>query len=311
MKILPFCTLALCAAFCFSACGKASTSSCAPPITGIPNPMVSVDSAAAFDALGFTIDAPANAKDIDYFIIDKSLAQVDFTLDDIIYCYRASKTTEDISGVYANFDRAARHLSCKRGDVAIEIDIKRIIGDMSGFVAAWQDGDVMHSLYAKSALPEETFNSVCLALATKTDAQPASSSVATDADAKRTAAHLFVQHFYEEMGKDTHFKTFTINDISVIAPDTWDSIHVTGVPLDQIWLSGESGLTWAQYLQQKDAQLVMALFTYTYTDAALAAAPQFAEGENLQFSLVTQDEKGNCVIVDQSMRAPAVSEQIK
>ncbi|MEG2435946.1 MAG: hypothetical protein RSB47_06415, partial [Ruthenibacterium sp.] len=80
--------------------------------------------------------------------------------------------------------------------------------------------------------------------------------------------------------------------------------------LDEIKLTGESGLTWAQYLAQKDAQLVMAAFTYTYTDEALAADPQYAEGENLQFSLVTQDDSGNYVLIDQSMRGPAANEAI-
>ncbi|MEG1924598.1 MAG: hypothetical protein RR415_02510 [Ruthenibacterium sp.] len=306
MKILRFFACPFLLLFCFSACGTAVSSSASSTI-GIPNPMVAVDSAAAFEALGFAIDAPANAADVDYFIIDKTLAQVDFTLNDVKYCYRAKKTTEDISGVYENFDRAARMATAVRGDEKIDIHIKKIIGDGGGFVAAWQDGDIMHSLFAKSTVAEDVFTGVCLTLAE--NGAPAVENMPLYT-AKAADAAAFIRKIYEDMGEDTHYKTFEILDVSVIDADSYAATHVNGVTLDEIKLTGESGLTWAQYLAQKNAQLVMAAFTYTYTDAALAAGPQYAEGENLQFSLVLQDESGNYVLVDQSMREPAAIETI-
>ncbi|MEG1447241.1 MAG: hypothetical protein RSC58_08255 [Ruthenibacterium sp.] len=306
MKILRYLVCPVLLVFCFSACGTAVSSSASSAI-GMPNPMVAVDSAAAFDTLGFSIDAPAEAKDVDYFIIDKTLAQVDFTLNNIQYCYRAKNTTEDISGVYENFDKAARMETAVRGDEKIDIHIKKIIGDGGGAVAAWQDGDIMHSLFAKSTVAEDVFAELCLILAERGASAVENVPPHT---AKAADPVAFIRQIYDDMGEDTHYKTFEVLDVSVIDADSYAATHVNGVTLDEIKLTGESGLTWAQYLAQKDAQLVMAAFTYTYTDEALAADPQYAEGENLQFSLVTQDDSGNYVLIDQSMRGPAANEAI-
>lgn len=69
----------------------------------IINPVIEQDSAKALADIGLPIDAPKGAADVQYFIIDGKLAQVDFTLDGKEYTYRASKSEEDNSGVYMEF----------------------------------------------------------------------------------------------------------------------------------------------------------------------------------------------------------------
>lgn len=61
-------------------------------------PFEDVQSAADFEDLGFTIDAPENAEDVSYCILDGEIAQVTFSLDGHSYTYRASKLDGDFSG---------------------------------------------------------------------------------------------------------------------------------------------------------------------------------------------------------------------
>ena len=68
----------------------------------IPNPVVDVDSAEAFRELGITLEAPANAADVTYSVINKELAQINFTVDGVRYNLRAAKTADDISGLYGD-----------------------------------------------------------------------------------------------------------------------------------------------------------------------------------------------------------------
>ena len=49
--------------------------------------------------LHFRADAPAGSEDIDYSILDGSIAQVDFTYSGKSYCLRASKQSGDFSGI--------------------------------------------------------------------------------------------------------------------------------------------------------------------------------------------------------------------
>ena len=68
-----------------------------PPVM-VGAPFEDVQSAADFEDLGFTIDAPENAGDVSYCILDGEIAQVTFTLDGHSYTYRASKLDGDFSG---------------------------------------------------------------------------------------------------------------------------------------------------------------------------------------------------------------------
>lgn len=61
-----------------------------PPVLG-GSPFEDVDGADGFEKLGFTIDAPENAGDIQYCIVDGEIARVRFSVGGHEYTYEASK----------------------------------------------------------------------------------------------------------------------------------------------------------------------------------------------------------------------------
>ncbi|MDR2672580.1 MAG: hypothetical protein LBC35_04730 [Coriobacteriales bacterium] len=84
---------------------SASGSSDSSAATGLPNPVVQVNGAGDIEGrLGFRLQAPGSATTATYSIIDNSLGQVQFSLDDT-FTYRGQKTDAltDISGMYYDF----------------------------------------------------------------------------------------------------------------------------------------------------------------------------------------------------------------
>lgn len=63
------------------------------------NPFVEVESADAFKALSVTLDAPADAQEVSYAIIDGKIAELRFTLGGKAYIARASAQEGDFSGL--------------------------------------------------------------------------------------------------------------------------------------------------------------------------------------------------------------------
>lgn len=89
------------------ACGQA-TQTAVPESeaqAGMPNPMVEVTDASAFeDQLGITINPQDMSDEAKLFIIDNQIAQIEYTLlgvdgDDVYVTLRASKEQKDISGI--------------------------------------------------------------------------------------------------------------------------------------------------------------------------------------------------------------------
>lgn len=65
------------------------------------NPFVEVEGVEDFQRqLGFRIDAPDDAEDISYHIIDGKIADVDFAIGEHRYNLRASRENDDFSGLY-------------------------------------------------------------------------------------------------------------------------------------------------------------------------------------------------------------------
>ena len=109
MKKITVIALLFALTFSLAACGGSRTAEKPADATDpanvtaqIPNPVVDVDSAEAFKELGITLEAPENAQDVFYSIISGSIAQIQFTSDGAAYNLRASKTEDDISGVYGS-----------------------------------------------------------------------------------------------------------------------------------------------------------------------------------------------------------------
>ncbi|MBR7033937.1 MAG: hypothetical protein IKI03_09950 [Clostridia bacterium] len=66
---------------------------------GMPNPIVEVDSAEAFEELGVSLSIPGGAENVRYSIIDGKIAEVDFKYGEHEYCLRGSKTESDFAGI--------------------------------------------------------------------------------------------------------------------------------------------------------------------------------------------------------------------
>lgn len=106
------------------------------------SPFEDVQSAADFEQLGFTIDAPEGASEISYCIAYGATAQVDFTLNSCAYLYEASAEK-----VFS--DSAAEMPSLYGGD------------------AVWQADGVQYRLHSSSAISEQTLLQLAMQLAVK------------------------------------------------------------------------------------------------------------------------------------------------
>lgn len=105
MKKLVALTLALMMVFALCACGESVNDEPEETDNGgnaqMVNPMVEVTPAELENAIGVALVPPEGAEDVNYFIINSVLGEVQFMYDGLEYNYRAQKTAEfqDISGV--------------------------------------------------------------------------------------------------------------------------------------------------------------------------------------------------------------------
>lgn len=157
MKKILVITVAVVLIFVFAACRQDVSPAAEPAQTEtqdqaeLPNPVVEVDGSADFEPLGFTISAPEGATDVTYSIIAGSLAQIEFTLDGRSYTYRAAKSEDDISGVYATFDEAEQSIDLETEDFLVTIRMRTIGGGESGALATWDLSGTVYSLYTPDA----------------------------------------------------------------------------------------------------------------------------------------------------------------
>lgn len=108
----------------------------------IASPFEEVDSAKIFeDRLGITADAPKGAKNVMYNILTGNVAQVDFELDGHEYMLRASKSDEELSGLYG------KDKGTKQYDGEYNTQLKTIeIDGKDTYSLTWQKGSVYYTL---------------------------------------------------------------------------------------------------------------------------------------------------------------------
>ena len=105
------------------------------------NPYVEVGDASAFAPLGISVDAPEDAEDRSYAIIDGEIAEVDFSLDRHSYSLRASKSG-DFSGM--NGETVSREPIENGGDA--ELVTLKVDGVGECRIVEWTSGDVNFAL---------------------------------------------------------------------------------------------------------------------------------------------------------------------
>jgi len=125
--------------------------------TELPNPMMeraSVDEIQ--NALGFSFNSlPANTSDIQYFTIDNTIAQADFTADGVTYTVRkAEANAGDITGVYTKFT-SSQTIANSTG-----IDVLYQYNEGSEGLATWSAGNNVYSVFCESGARLDAMQSI-------------------------------------------------------------------------------------------------------------------------------------------------------
>lgn len=131
----------------------------------LPNPMVEVENAAAFEKLKLYIDAPVDATDAKYFIISDLIAQVSFKLDGKEYVYRAAHSEEDISGIYATFDDEEQGVEIDGEDWYASLRTRTVAGGAQGTLTTWAYDTAHFSLYNGGSADTKAVNDLAGRLA--------------------------------------------------------------------------------------------------------------------------------------------------
>lgn len=171
LKIIAMLLVVLAMAACSAPSSEASSSSQQAESQssslqggGMANPVVDCAGPEDFAPLGFTIDAPQDAKDVRYSVISGEIAQVNFTAPDgAEYTYRASSVQEDISGVYDAFEDRQLSVNASYSDHDIALTVKTTTE--GGRLAEWKWGDVNYSLFTPDKTEDDAVTSLCLSLA--------------------------------------------------------------------------------------------------------------------------------------------------
>lgn len=114
----------------------------------LPNPVRVVSGSEAFEEIGLTMRIPEKIENAEYSIINDSIAQINFSVDQVEYNYRGSVKESDISGIYEEFDDQVVSLraSYSGGDITIEIKTTKAGNQLASF----RIDDTSYSLYSKT-----------------------------------------------------------------------------------------------------------------------------------------------------------------
>ena len=105
----------------------------------IANPYTALNSSEEIEKqLGIKIDAPRGADDIEYAVVDGTLADIRFSFGGDPYTLRASKADSDISGLFGE------EVSSERLDNAILTTVQS--GSETYLKLTWTDGEAHYSL---------------------------------------------------------------------------------------------------------------------------------------------------------------------
>ena len=117
----------------------------------LPNPITEYGSAEELRAaLGFGVEAPAEAEEVRYSAISGTIAQVSFTRSGKDYCLRAAEMTEDFSGLYGE-EREPRLIDTETGAALTEI----LDGETVFRKLVWREGEVTYILSNTDGASEE------------------------------------------------------------------------------------------------------------------------------------------------------------
>ena len=123
------------------------------------NPFVEVENADAFKALSITLDAPENAREVSYAVIDGEIAEIRFVLDGKSYLVRASAQEGDFSGLNGP-ETGAETVDAKRNAVLVQVDTGIEIYQK----ITWTNGKINYCLYGDDGADKDQVLAVYEAL---------------------------------------------------------------------------------------------------------------------------------------------------
>ncbi len=114
------------------------------------NPFVEVESAEAFRELSITLDAPDDAENVSYAVIDGKIAHVQFELDGKGYIARASAQDGDFSGI------VGEEILIETVDAKTSAVLSEVQSDgASYYKIVWTNGKVSYCLYGTDGAERE------------------------------------------------------------------------------------------------------------------------------------------------------------
>lgn len=128
----------------FSTAAETEAVSTAAETAAEQAPMEQVEGTEAFSSLPVSLGAPEGAENVEYYLIDGTVAEVNFVENGAHYSFRGGQGEEDVSGVYETLSQEA--LTASGVDLTAEIRTTA----SGGRLAAWTDGVVRYSLYTSS-----------------------------------------------------------------------------------------------------------------------------------------------------------------
>lgn len=246
----------------------------------LPNPLVPAANAKEINAAArVNLACPVDAADVQYFILDGDVAQINFTLADADYVLRGSLRGDDIAGVY---DTAGETVTVKETavDGSVEVELK---GFQNGSLAHWIWGDAQYTLYSRNAgIDAATIvRMACVAITQSVSTPPA--------DAK-----AYLQRIYQADARPER----SIKSIEVIEPDAYETAMPNGNDIDKTIQNPHTGITWSDFLTRYDsAQLLHTAYSLT----GMEKTAQTADGEYERYSIVAQAENGSYYVAVRSM----------
>lgn len=130
----------------------------------VVNPMQQVQGLDDFAALKAALGVPEGAENVEYYIIADTVAEVNFILNGAHYSFRGAAGSEDISGVYENFQ--GETLSVSGADTTAQIRTTA----SGGRLALWTDETSTYSLYTSSEVEGEAIQKLVEELIAITEA---------------------------------------------------------------------------------------------------------------------------------------------
>lgn len=124
-----------------------------------------------FEELGIMMNVPQGATNISFFVVDKSIAEIDFTYDGTAYIYRGGKSSlGNISGVENVIDldgslsiSGSAHNT--RNDKVYDYDIFIRNTQKGGTLATWNSKVNTYTLYTPKDVNKEAMGQLCYDLA--------------------------------------------------------------------------------------------------------------------------------------------------